>query len=1230
LRNVEKIYLRQENYVDQLSILLKLNEAEPGNTDHLLRTARCYHQLMNYGKTEEYCLQVLNSNPEHGEALDLICVIYMKQQNYKAAAVQLEKNLKINPSRIDIYLHLFTAHFNLNALEKAGRYIVQALNLDSQSIEVLQTALYYYKEIGNIPRQTEICNQLLALKPDDYAFKRQMSKLLLEQQMFKEAENLIRDLLAHTPNDPELLIQQAKIYTLQGLPSKAIIQLQQVLSIEPNNAMARFELGRTFHAQKEWNKAVVEFKKAVNLGIQDPRAFGELGEIYAARGFFENAVEVYQKAAELDPENNHYHFQMAEIYFKLNLADKALMEYESLLEKQPSNINLNVRLAQVYSTQRMFEQAETLLTKLLTDHEDNTEILFELGKINLNKQEKEKALETFRKILDIQPGHLKAQVEVAVLESRKNPQEALKTIKKMIEKSPTQEFFFYLSKVYIDNNMIDQAVAEFKILIKTYPNSAPAYAELGKLYTILSKAFNNDAKMRESGLEALNKAVSLDDTYALAYFYMGENYHLIDNLEAALGNLKKAYQLDPQNIEIREFLNAVENQKISIEIARKLEEAKTFLSRGMDQNAIIEYEFILELSPFHDEANYDLATIYMKQNNIEEAKKYFLNSVQKNPDFIQSRFELANIYRQEANLNQAEVELEKILKRQPRDFRANLLMGSLLAEADEYTEAAIYLQKASEINPSDYKPYFEMGKMFEKLEETEQARFFYDKVYKLDSSIHEVNEFFINLEKKQTAEKIANLLQKAREAEDRKDNLQAKNYYEDLLGIQPSHFYARYRSGIINETLGKLSEAAFDYQQAYASYDETKATEYSDLLPRYGMLLSKLGRTQDTIPILIVACRAAPNDEMLALTLIDEYKRLFSVIKMSDFEGLSPDSIVQNFEEKAVKQPKQALNWICVGYCYRINLKNGKDMESGYKKGIDAYLKALEIDPENQHAIYNLGILYHFTGKISKAREALKNLVQIAPEETKAYQRLIHILTEAKEFDEACEYVKKLIEIEPENGGHRMMLIDIYKIICENQQDKEAQFRTYRDKFTAAVQRNPREPMVHFDAGYAAITLNSGLSLEEEDAGYAISEFKQAISLAPDNPWGYWGLKRVYNKESISGKTRYAESIDICRKALEKAPEMAQSFIELGNACNEDYETNRKNEALEQYKKALQLDPELVEAHFKIASISRIRNQQDEAIDAYKRVIEIDPTSHFSKDAKRSLIHIEKSKAENL
>ena len=1225
LEHLEQIYEKQENYSEQIHILIKLEEIDPLNLNYLLKIANCYFKLLNYGKTEEYALKLLEIESNHQEALNLACDVYMRQQNYPSAIELLELNLKMNPEAIKLYLDLFNACFQQNETEKAGRYIVQALSMEKENIDVLQTALFYYKEIGNLNKQTEVCNTLLSLNPDDHDFKRQMVQLLMEQQMYKEAMNLLTDLLVHTPNDPGLLVSQAKIQTLQGLPSKAVITLQQVLAIDENNSMAHFELGRTYHTQKEWNKAIIEFKKAVNLGIDDPKAYIELGEIYSAKGFFDTALEVYQKAIALDRENIQINMEIAEIYFKLNMPEKALEEYESLQEKQPSNIKMNTRLAQVYQTNRMFSQSLELLNRLLEEQPQNTTILYEIGRTYLYMDNREESREYFTQVLNLEPGHTMAQVEMSVLDAHLNPQKTIQTLRKMIDQSPIKDTFIYLSRVFIENNMIDDAVAEFKVLAKRYPDSAPTWAELGKLYTVLSKTYQ-DPKIRQNGVEALEKAIQLDENYPPAYFYLGESFHLSGELEIALAKLRLAYQLDPQNLEIREYLTAVETQKTTIEVAAKLEEAKTYLSRGMDQNAIIEYEAILELDPFNCDANFDLASIYIKQENLELSKKYLQNSVERNPEFVKGFQDLAKINKQEGNLYEAEINLHKILDLNTNDFDSNLLMGEVLTESEEISEAAIYLQKAIEINPTSPKPYFQLGKMFLKIGETQQAKEFYEKCYKLDSSITEVNEFFVQLDQKETAEKLERLLNQAREAEETQELEQAKSYYEDILSLQPGHFFARYKSGELNEKLGRMNEAAFDFQQAYNNYSE-HADEFPKLPIKLGLILAHLQKVSEAIPVLEEAIKIEPSNQELYLLLIQQYKEFFLTTGQEDFEGTTPMSLLKRIKDYSVSNPLSIVSWLGLGYAHRINLLGELELEESTQEGIKAYQKALEIDSTNEHLLYNLGLLNHFAGKIAKSKEYLKNLIQLNPEHIRSFQKLTQIYIEGKEYDEAAQTLRKLIDLEPENGIHRIELIDLYKLACETDDNKDQLFSNYLDEFASAVKANDQSVMAHFDYGYAILTLNSNFSLSEEELSLSISEFKRAISVAPNNPWGYWGLKRVYNKESISGRHRYQEAIDICKKALE-FNETSQAYCELGNALNEDYETNRKTEALENYKKALFLEPDFIEVYFKIASIYRIRNNYDEAMQFYRRVIELDPTTSFAKDAKRSLVHIEKSKAD--
>ena len=159
-------------------------------------------------------------------------------------------------------------------------------------------------------------------------------------------------------------------------------------------------------------------------------------------------------------------------------------------------------------------------------------------------------------------------------------------------------------------------------------------------------------------------------------------------------------------------------------------------------------------------------------------------------------------------------------------------------------------------------------------------------------------------------------------------------------------------------------------------------------------------------------------------------------------------------KDQTINNPLSIVSWLGLGYAYRINLPGGLEFDESTQKGIEAYIKALDIDPTNEHLLYNLGIMNHFAGKIAKAKEYLKNLLQLQPEHIRSCQKLVQIYIDGKEYDEAAQILRKLIDLEPENGIHRIELIDLFKLACETEDNKQQLFEKYLDEFATTVKSN--------------------------------------------------------------------------------------------------------------------------------------------------------------------------------
>jgi tetratricopeptide (TPR) repeat protein len=79
----------------------------------------------------------------------------------------------------------------------------------------------------------------------------------------------------------------------------------------------------------------------------------------------------------------------------------------------------------------------------------------------------------------------------------------------------------------------------------------------------------------------------------------------------------------------------------------------------------------------------------------------------------------------------------------------------------------------------------------------------------------------------------------------------------------------------------------------------------------------------------------------------------------------------------------------------------------------EAYRRALELDPQNQFAYYNLGVIRQAQGDLPGAEENYRNAIRIAPDFAAALFNLAIIRADAGGAEEAVELYRHVIEAAP-------------------------------------------------------------------------------------------------------------------------------------------------------------------------------------------------------------------------
>jgi tetratricopeptide (TPR) repeat protein len=228
-------------------------------------------------------------------------------------------------------------------------------------------------------------------------------------------------------------------------------------------------------------------------------------------------------------------------------------------------------------------------------------------------------------------------------------------------------------------------------------------------------------------------------------------------------------------------------------------------------------------------------------------------------------------------------------------------------------------------------------------------------------------------------------------------------------------------------------------------------------------------------------------------------------------------------------------------------------------KAIDEYRLAIESDPSSEYLNAGLAELYAKTGRIRDAVLEAQDIVKRDPDNLEARKLLGRI------------YLRSL----PESQAGAQST-DILKRAIE--------------QYEAIVRIEPKSAEGHDILGRLYRLNNELLKAEQE--------FKTAVSLEPGSEEALTKLAYLYNEEGDS-----ARAIEV----LQRVPE-SQRSSKLYSALGYTYEQQKdyKN-AIAAYKKAVNTEPDNLDAVSGLAQNLMNDNQIDAALEQYKTIVDADP-----------------------
>jgi tetratricopeptide (TPR) repeat protein len=401
--------------------------------------------LIREGKLDlaEQRLQlILSHKPHSASALNLLGIVYLRQQRYNEAEEPLRAAIAADPGLIDALRNLGEVYIAEDKKKDAEAAYAQAVKIFLADPKSNLALAKLYQESGQFQLSLDAASRiepaqrtpsLLPILAADYVGLNQPEKatlevrsmlqvaeknpelvpqfvdFLIERGAVGDADELLKISAQQQKSTDEFLYDVARVQALKGDRAQARDTLARVLQDSPRFLNALTEAGRLAGLDLDWSRAVDFLSRAETLA---PRRVDILqglvmAELYSYQP--ENALHTARKLQASQPDDLRSSYFMALALAANHQWPEARPFVENVLRSHPTDEEMNVTLAAIaYNTNDMNE-ARKHLEFCLSRNPSNAGALYYLGLVEKVEGDLAGATKTLAQSVAINPRNAESQ-----------------------------------------------------------------------------------------------------------------------------------------------------------------------------------------------------------------------------------------------------------------------------------------------------------------------------------------------------------------------------------------------------------------------------------------------------------------------------------------------------------------------------------------------------------------------------------------------------------------------------------------------------------------------------------------------------------------------------------------------------------------------------------------------------------------------------------------------------
>lgn len=149
--------------------------------------------------------------------------------------------------------------------------------------------------------------------------------------------------------------------------------------------------------------------------------------------------------------------------------------------------------------------------------------------------------------------------------------------------------------------------------------------------------------------------------------------------------------------------------------------------------AIHEYENLLNLKPDDASGYYNLSSLCLEKGLVDKASLFYQKAIRIDPTYRTAYNNLGRLYEQDGRLEQAKNEYEKLLKLDPEDANVHCGLGSILSKKRMWDKARVEYERAIKLSGANFKTHYGIGYVYIGQGKWNEARKEFKKCLESDS-----------------------------------------------------------------------------------------------------------------------------------------------------------------------------------------------------------------------------------------------------------------------------------------------------------------------------------------------------------------------------------------------------------------------------------------------------------------------------------------------------------------